>query len=114
MADDPVAVLPAAPVVAPLLADRAGVVASMATEEIGLASGSLGAGRMHKGDPIDPAVGIVVRAKIGDRLAGGQPIGEVHARDEDAARHASRRVLEAIVVRDEPASAPPLVHAWLE
>ena len=84
------------------------------TEEIGLASGALGAGRVRKGDAIDPAVGIVVRAKIGDRLEVGQPIGEVHARDDQAAREASRRVLDAIAVRDEPVTPPPLVHAWLE
>ncbi|MGZ8631247.1 MAG: thymidine phosphorylase [Actinomycetota bacterium] len=112
--DDPAGVLPAAPVVVPLLADRAGVVVSMVTEEIGLASGALGAGRLRKGDAIDPAVGIVVRTKIGDRLEVGQPIGEVHARDHEAAREASRRVLEAVVVRDEPATPPPLVHAWME
>ncbi len=112
--DDPAGVLPVAPVVAPLIADRAGVVSSMVTEEIGLASGALGAGRVRKGDAIDPAVGIVVRAKIGDRLEVGQPIGEVHARDDHAAREASRRVLDAIAVRDEPVTPPPLVHAWLE
>ncbi|MGH2631168.1 MAG: hypothetical protein ACRDHI_11510, partial [Actinomycetota bacterium] len=112
--DDPAGTLPAAPVVRPLLAERPGVVAAMATEEIGFASGALGAGRMRKGDAIDPAVGIVVRAKIGDRLEAGQPFGDVHARDDDAAREASRRVLEAIVVRDDPTTPPPLVHAWLE
>jgi pyrimidine-nucleoside phosphorylase len=112
--DDPAGVLPAAPVVAPLIADRAGVVSSMVTEEIGLASGALGAGRVRKGDAIDPAVGIVVRAKIGDRLEVGQPIGEVHARDDQAAREASRRVLDAIAVQDELVTPPPLVHAWLE
>ncbi|MET0802095.1 MAG: thymidine phosphorylase [Actinomycetota bacterium] len=112
--DDPTGTLPAAPVVRPLLAERSGVVTSMETEGIGLASGGLGAGRTRKGDAIDPAVGIVIRAKIGDRLEAGQPIGEVHARDDDAARHASRRVLDAIVVRDDPTAPPPLVHAWLE
>ena len=50
-------------------ADRSrpsGTLTRMATEEIGLASGALGAGRIRKGDRIDPAVGIVVRCKIGD------------------------------------------------
>ena len=42
-------------------------------EEIGLASVALGAGRLRKGDPIDPAVGIVVRPKIGDRLRSRSP-----------------------------------------
>ena len=87
----------------------------MDAEAIGLASGALGAGRLHKGDPIDPAVGIVVRAKIGDRLEAGEPIGEVHARDDDAAATRPPRVLAAL---DDRARArctpPPLVHAWLE
>jgi pyrimidine-nucleoside phosphorylase len=112
--DDPVTLLPSAPVVLSLEADRAGTIASMATEEIGLASGALGAGRMRKDDPIDPAVGIVVRCKIGDALEVGQPIGEVHARDDAGARAAARRVLDALVLGEGPVSPPPLVHGWLE
>jgi pyrimidine-nucleoside phosphorylase len=111
--DDPRSVLPSAPVVLPIEADRAGTVASMATEEIGLASGALGAGRMRKGDTIDPAVGIVVRCKIGDALERGQPIGEVHAREDADARAAVRRVLDALVMGEGPVTPPPLVHAWL-
>ncbi len=98
----------------PIEADRAGTLARMATEDIGLASGALGAGRMRKGDPIDPSVGIVVRCKIGDRLDVGEPIGEVHARDEHDAREAARRVLDALVMREGPVQPPPLVHTWLE
>ena len=112
--DDPAGVLPAAPVVAPIEADRGGSVASMATEEIGLASGALGAGRARKGDRIDPAVGIVVRCKVGDALEPGVSIGEVHARDDGAARDAVRRVLGSIVLRDGKVDPLPLVHTWLE
>jgi pyrimidine-nucleoside phosphorylase len=112
--DDPLGVLPSAPVVRPIEADRAGTVAAMATEDIGLASGALGAGRRRKGDPIDPAVGIVVRCKIGDRLEVGQPIGQVHARDDEDAGAAERRVLDALELRDGDVDPPPLVHTWLE
>ncbi|HZB79213.1 MAG TPA: thymidine phosphorylase [Actinomycetota bacterium] len=111
--DDPEDVLPRAPVREPLLADRSGVLAAIRAEEIGLASVGLGAGRLRKGDPIDPAVGIVVHPKIGDRLEAGAPIGEVHARDRDAAVQAARRVLAAMDVADHPVRPPPLVHAWL-
>ena len=111
--DDPYEVLPRAPVREPLLADRGGILASVAAEEIGLASVGLGAGRVRKGDPIDPAVGIVVHPKIGDRLEAGAPIGEVHARDRDAAAEAARRVLAAMTLADGPVPPPPLVHAWL-
>ena len=111
--DDPEGVLPRVPVREPLLADRTGVVAAYAAEDVGHAAVVLGAGRLRKGDRIDPAVGIVVRPKIGDRLEAGEPIGEVHARDADAAAEAARRVLAAIDVTDGPVEPPPLVHAWL-
>ncbi|HEX6130624.1 MAG TPA: hypothetical protein VF044_02780, partial [Actinomycetota bacterium] len=79
----------------------------------GLASVALGAGRVRKGDPVDPAVGIVVRPKIGDAIATGETIGEVHARTHDDADEAAGRVLGALTVADAPVEAPPLVHASL-
>jgi thymidine phosphorylase len=111
--DDPWAVLPRAAVRRPLVADRGGTLAAVRAEEVGLASVALGAGRLRKGDPVDPAVGIVVRPKIGDRLAPGEPIGEIHAPDEDAATEAARRVLAAMDLADGPVEPPPLVHAWM-
>ena len=111
--DDPAGVLPAAPVREPLLADRTGVLAAVDAAAIGLASVGLGAGRRSKGDPIDPAVGIVVHPKIGDRLEAGTPIGEVHARDRDAAAEAGRRVLAAMDVTDGAVAPPPLIYDWM-
>ncbi len=111
--DDPEGVLPRAAVREPLLADRSGVLVAVEAEEIGLASVGLGAGRLRKGDPVDPAVGIVVHPKIGDRLEAGAPIGEVHARDREAAAEATRRVLAAMNVADGPVQPPPLVSTWM-
>jgi pyrimidine-nucleoside phosphorylase len=111
--DDPTGVLPQAPVREPLLADRTGILAAVRAEEIGLASVGLGAGRLRKGDAVDPAVGIVVHPKIGDRLEVGMPIGEVHGRDRDAAAEAAGRVLAAMDVADDPVEPPPLVYAWM-
>jgi pyrimidine-nucleoside phosphorylase len=113
VADDPWAVLPRAPVREALVADRSGILAAVDTEAIGLASVALGAGRARKGDPIDPAVGIVMRPKIGDRLTAGESIGEIHARDRDAAAEAARRVLAAMDLGDGPVEPPPLVHTWI-
>ena len=112
--DDPSGTLPAAPVVVPIEAVEAGTITAMATEDIGLASGVLGAGRMRKGDAIDPAVGIVVHCKIGDRLEAGQPIGSVHARSHHDARDAVERVLGALSLGEGPVPVPALVHTWLE
>jgi thymidine phosphorylase len=46
----------------------------------GLAAMRLGAGRDTKTDTIDPAVGIVLRAKTGDFVNREQPLFAVHAR----------------------------------
>jgi pyrimidine-nucleoside phosphorylase len=110
--DEPAAVLASAPVVRPLAADRDGVLAAVDAEAPGRASTDLGAGRHRKGDPIDHAVGIVFRPKIGDRLERAAAIGEIHARDEEAAAACAVRVLAALTLADEAVEPPPLVHDW--
>jgi pyrimidine-nucleoside phosphorylase len=110
--EDPWSVLPRAPVVRPLTADRDGLLGAVEAEEIGRAAVDLGAGRHHKSDPIDPATGVVFRARIGDRLSAGDEIGEVHARDEDAATAAATRVLGALTFVDHDVDPPPLVYGW--
>jgi pyrimidine-nucleoside phosphorylase len=114
VADDPGAVLPRAPVVVPLVASGTGFVRAVDAELIGRAAVALGAGRMTKAEPVDPAVGIVVRPKIGDPVEKGTPIGEVHARAPAAATEAAAAVSLAIHLSDEPVVAPPLVHGWHE
>jgi pyrimidine-nucleoside phosphorylase len=114
VADDPEGTLPRAPVVEVLRADRSGTLAIVDAEMIGRTSSALGAGRAKKGDPIDPAVGIVVRPKIGDRLEAGSPIGEIHARSAASARAAAADVLAALTVAEQPVEPPPLIHGWLE
>ena len=113
VADDPEAVLPRAPVIEPIESDRAGTLAAVDAEALGRASAALGAGRLRKGDPIDPAVGIVCTPKIGDRLEAGERIGTVHARTHEAAREAAAAVLRAFTLVDGPVAPPPLVHADL-
>ena len=51
----------------------------------------LGAGRMKKGDPIDYAVGLLLLAKVGDQVAAGDPLVEIHARSADQAESISER-----------------------
>jgi len=112
--DDPEGVLPRAPVVLPIRAGTDGTLAAVDAEAIGSASVALGAGRIRKGDPIDPAVGVVVRCKIGDRVGKGEPIGEVHARAEEDAAEAARRVLAALTLTVGDVQPPPLIHGWVD
>ena len=111
--DDPGGVLPQAPVRRPIQSPGRGRIGAVDAAAIGAAATSLGAGRHRKGAPIDPAVGIVLTAKVADTVGRGEMIGEVHARSDDAAAQACTAVLAAVHVTDEPVEAPPLVAASL-
>ena len=78
MVDEP-ARLPRAPRVETLRTTRTAYVAGIAADRIGIASVHLGAGREKKGDPIDRRTGIVLHAKVGDRVERGAPFADVHA-----------------------------------
>jgi pyrimidine-nucleoside phosphorylase len=109
--DDPAEVLPRAPVVMQIPAERSGYLGAVDAEAIGRAAVALGAGRARKGDAVDPAVGILFRPKIGDAVEAEQPIGEVHARSEKLAAAVVRTVIDALRLVEHPVPAPPLVHA---
>ena len=71
------------------MAPRDGYIATIDAERVGRATVRMGAGRQRKGDPIDPRVGLVLQAKVGDRLTRGQPLLEIYAtsaEDADAVR----------------------------
>ena len=114
VADDPWSVLPAAPIRVPIESDRAGFLDRVDAAAVGEAAARLGAGRRHKHEPIDPAVGIVLTPKVGDRIELGAPVGTVHARDAGLGHETAAAVLAALGVADEPVEEPPLVYAWSE
>src|SRR6266700_826803 len=58
--------LPTAPVRSMLVAPQSGYIAGIQSEQMGLASMHLGAGRFKKGDEIDHRTGLVLQAKVGD------------------------------------------------
>lgn len=84
--------LPSAPVVLHVRADRPGYVTAIDALEIGLASAALGAGRGAVGERIDPAAGIVIAAPRGAEVRPGDVIASVHAATEDVARAGASRV----------------------
>jgi pyrimidine-nucleoside phosphorylase len=103
------AALPTAPAVREVTAPRDGVVASLGASRIGQAALRLGAGRRAKNDAVDHAVGVVCLRKRGDRVAAGEPLAEVRARDEPSAAEATAEVLAAYELADEVPPARPVV-----
>jgi pyrimidine-nucleoside phosphorylase len=106
--------LPKARYVEPIEATRAGFITAMNTAELGWVCVRCGGGRLVKSDEINPAVGFLLRAKIGDRLEAGQPIGEIHADDDMTLQAAQRDIPAAITVADEPAPPRPLFYATID
>ncbi|GIU95121.1 MAG: pyrimidine-nucleoside phosphorylase [Gaiellaceae bacterium] len=94
-------VLPTAPVVRPVVAEREGIVARLHALPIGIATLGLGGGRRTKDDAIDHAVGVVCHAKRGSAVAAGDVLAEVHARDDESAARAAETVRSAYVLGDE-------------
>lgn len=105
--------LPTAPVHVMLRAPRGGYIAAIEAEKIGLASMQLGAGRLQKGDAIDHRTGFILQAKVGDRLASGDPLVEIHARTEDEAASIQDSLLACYRWSDSLVSAGPLVYDTL-
>ena len=70
------------PVIQPFPAKSSGTIKKMDAELIGRASVHLGAGRQKTDDKIDFAVGFSGIKKIGEKVARGEPLMNIHARDE--------------------------------
>jgi thymidine phosphorylase len=93
---------------------RAGYVGRIDTEAVGVAAMLLGAGRETVDATIDPAVGLVVQSKIGDRLSAGDPLVTIHYNDDSRLEEAKRLLAGAYHIQDEPPAPVPLVHRILE
>ena len=102
--------LPKAGIIHNIQAEESGWVAEVNAQEIGESSVILGAGRLKKGDPIDPAVGIMVHVKIGDRVEKGQTLFEVHVNDECKYNEAMVKIKNSFKISNEPVEAPPYFY----
>lgn len=101
--------LPAAPVIMPVTAPASGYVQGLDCLEVGRVALALGAGRAYKGQPVDPAVGVVLPRKVGDPVRAGDVVATVHARRREEAEAAAARLAAAYRIGPEPVPPPPLV-----
>jgi pyrimidine-nucleoside phosphorylase len=90
-------------------APRAGHVAAIDAEKVGVATLLLGAGRAKKEDAIDPAVGAMVHRKVGDRVEAGEPLLTLYVNDERNLDAARAMAVEAYAIADTAPAPRPLV-----
>jgi pyrimidine-nucleoside phosphorylase len=107
--DDP-ARLPQAKNKVEVASTKTGIVTSIQCEQVGTACVILGGGREKKEDSVDPAVGIVLHKKVGDRVKAGEALATIHYNAEDRAVMAKQRIEASIEIGDAAPAKRPLVH----
>lgn len=106
--DDPTK-LPQALSTLDITAKEAGYVSAMQTNELGLASMKIGGGRAKKEDLVDPAVGIMLHKKIGDKIAVGEPLATLYL-NAPAPQEVQDQVLNSFTISAEAPELPELIH----
>jgi thymidine phosphorylase len=98
-----------APVTKPCNAERSGHVIGMNARDVGLAVVSLGGGRSHADDAIDPSVGLTEMIDVGTPVRTGDPLCLVHAASESEADAAIALLRHAIHIGDAAVADKPIV-----
>jgi pyrimidine-nucleoside phosphorylase len=106
--DDP-ALLPRARYQSQVASATAGVVTEMMCEQIGTAGVLLGGGREKKEDAIDPAVGIIVHKKLGDKIAAGEALCTVHYNSTERFERAKPLIEQSYTIASLAGPKRPLV-----
>jgi pyrimidine-nucleoside phosphorylase len=88
---------------------RAGYISAIEAEYIGLASAMIGAGRDTKEDSIDPAVGVILEVKIGQKVDAGAVLCRLYYTSEERVEEAAQLVEDAFRI----SSAPPEERALI-
>ena len=80
---------------------RAGYVTAIDAEDIGVASGLMGASRDKKEDKVDPAVGVILEAKIGDKVEAGSVLCRLYYTKEEGVDEAADMVEDAFRISSQ-------------
>jgi pyrimidine-nucleoside phosphorylase len=112
--DDP-GLLPRATYQVDLASPASGVVTDIMVEQIGTAGVLLGGGREKKEDSVDPAVGIIVHKKLGDKVSAGESLCTVHYNSAERLERARPLIVQSYKI-DAAASvaARPLIGRVIE
>jgi len=88
---------------------RSGFVSAIDAEDIGRASGMIGAGRDTKDDQIDPAVGLILEVKAGERIEAGSVLCRLYYTKEDRLDEAAQLVEDAFRISAHPPEERELI-----
>ncbi len=98
-----------APYVREVKVEKDGYIAAVNTEQYGLASLLLGAGRNTKEDEIDLSAGYLLKKKTGDAIKAGDTLAVLYASCEELFDAAERTLLNATTITAEAPEKRPLI-----
>jgi pyrimidine-nucleoside phosphorylase len=88
---------------------RAGYISAIEAEYIGLASAMIGAGRDTKEDSIDPAVGVILEVKVGQKVDAGAVLCRVYYTRDEHVDEASSEIEDAFRISAQPPEERELI-----
>lgn len=106
---DDYGLMPHAPAEHVIRADIDGFVTELDAGLIGRAVVMLGGGRDKVDDEIDPAVGIIIPATVGDAVLAGDPVLRVQYRSQEKLEDALPLLMQAVRVGESPKPRAPLI-----
>ena len=101
--------LPNATGVREIASPRAGYVSAIDAEDIGMASSMIGAGRNTKEDTIDPAVGVILEVKTGQKIEAGAVLCRLYYTREDNLEEAAQEIEDAFRISATPPEERELI-----
>ncbi len=88
---------------------RGGYVSAIDAELIGQASSMIGAGRNTKEDSIDPAVGVILEVKVGQKIDSGSILCRIYHTNEEHLEGAAELVEDAFKISQQPVEERDLI-----
>ena len=101
--------LPNATGVREIASPRAGYVSAIDAEDIGMASSMIGAGRNTKEDSIDPAVGVILEVKTGQKIEAGAVLCRLYYTREENLEEAAEQIEDAFRISATPPEERELI-----
>ncbi len=106
--------LPAAKQTVEFTAEKSGYLTRAHTNLIGYAAKALGAGREKKEDEIDPAAGLIMNVRLGEKISAGGSLATLHLGRLSRVDEACSFLREALEIGDGPSKKPPLIYGEIE
>jgi pyrimidine-nucleoside phosphorylase len=88
---------------------RAGYISVIDAELIGQASAMIGAGRNMKEDSIDPAVGVILEVKVGQKIDAGSILCRIYHTSDEHLEEAAELVEDAFKISQQPVDERDLI-----